>query len=82
MAAKNKTNDRYFREFCSDKVEWGSLAVPGQKFEYKADASFKAVAYDGVTLSANLWKAKEEARILLAVGVHAPYVAVENNLAI
>lgn len=67
MAAKNKTNDRYFREFCSDKVEWGSLAVPGQKFEYKADASFKAVAYDGVTLSANLWKAKEEARILLCV---------------
>ncbi len=67
MADKTNQVNRYFREFCSAKVEWGSLAVPGQKFEIKPDASFKAVAYDDVTLSANLWKAKQEERIVLCV---------------
>lgn len=63
----NKVMNPYFREFCVDKVTWGSLAVPGQKFEKKPDATFKAVTYDNVTLAAKLWKAPGEERILLCV---------------
>lgn len=67
MANKTTQIDPNFREFCVNKVTWGSLAVPGQKFEKKPDATFKAVAYDDVTLAAKLWKAPEEERILLCV---------------
>lgn len=63
----NKVMNPYFREFCVDKVTWGSLSVPGQKFEKKPDATFKAVTYDNVTLAAKLWKAPGEERILLCV---------------
>ncbi|MBR5753052.1 MAG: alpha/beta fold hydrolase [Clostridia bacterium] len=67
MANTAVKENKYFREFCSNKVEWGSLSVPGQKFEIKPDATFKAVAYDDVTLAAQLWKAGNEQRILLCV---------------
>lgn len=67
MASTKTQVNQYFREFCSDKVEWGSLSVPGQKYEKKPDATFKAVAYDDVTLSAKLWRAPKEERILLCV---------------
>ncbi|MBQ8063390.1 MAG: AMP-binding protein [Clostridia bacterium] len=67
MATKTTQVNPIFREFCVDKVTWGSLSVPGQKFEKKPDATFKAVAYDEVTLAAKLWKAPEEKRIVLCV---------------
>ena len=67
MATDKTQINPYFREFCANKVVWGSLAVPGQKFEKKPDATFKAVAYDDVTLAADLWKAPGEERILLCV---------------
>ncbi|MBQ8062983.1 MAG: hypothetical protein IJ230_03500, partial [Clostridia bacterium] len=67
MATKTTQMNPIFREFCVDKVTWGSLSVPGQKYEKKPDATFKAVAYDDVTLAAKLWKAPEEKRIVLCV---------------
>ena len=51
MATKTKTIDPNFREFCVEKVTWGSLSVPGQKYDRKPDATFKAVAYDGITIA-------------------------------
>ncbi len=56
-----------FREFCVDKITWGSLSVSGQKFEKKPDATFKSVTYDNVTIASKLWKAAGEKRILLCV---------------
>ncbi|MBR1826945.1 MAG: alpha/beta fold hydrolase [Acutalibacteraceae bacterium] len=67
MATKKAHIDPTFKEFCVDKVAWGSFAVSGQKFEQKPTATFKAVAYDGVTIASKLWKASGEERILLCV---------------